>query len=131
MNLTINTSYIPITCPVTMYSDQSNDSEGSAHMKHFGTNAIHAGYDPDQWNCKAVMPPIFTATTFKQNSPGNYIRTPKGLKLFLMERCYQYHDAYLKQSTVIIACFVHIKPPQFKLRKIEKDQFFWSFKIDL
>ena len=39
-------------------------------MKHFGTNAIHAGHDPDQWNCKAVMPPIFMATTFKQHLPG-------------------------------------------------------------
>ncbi|KAI6645699.1 hypothetical protein LOD99_12962 [Oopsacas minuta] len=50
----------------------SNQSENVPEfMKHFGTNAIHAGHGPDQWNCKAVMPPIFTATTFKQHAPGD------------------------------------------------------------
>ena len=39
-------------------------------MKHFGTTAIHAGQDAEQWGCKSVVPPIFNATTFKQHSPG-------------------------------------------------------------
>lgn len=37
---------------------------------HFGTKAIHVGQDPEQWNCKALVPPIFTATTYKQDQPG-------------------------------------------------------------
>uniref|UniRef100_A0A1X7U9G4 cystathionine gamma-lyase n=1 Tax=Amphimedon queenslandica TaxID=400682 RepID=A0A1X7U9G4_AMPQE len=46
---------------------------------HFGTNAIHVGQDPEQWNCKAIVPPIFTCTTYKQDEPGkppmhDYIR---------------------------------------------------------
>lgn len=40
-------------------------------MKHFGTTAIHAGQDAEQWGCKSVVPPIFNATTFKQHSPGD------------------------------------------------------------
>ena len=37
---------------------------------HFATDAIHAGQDPDQWKSGACVPPISTATTFKQKSPG-------------------------------------------------------------
>lgn len=36
----------------------------------FGTLAIHAGQSPDQWKCKAVIPPITTSTTYKQIEPG-------------------------------------------------------------
>ena len=36
----------------------------------FGTLAIHAGQSRDQWKCKAVMPPITTSTTYKQQEPG-------------------------------------------------------------
>ena len=37
---------------------------------HFGTDVVHAGQDPDQWKCKALVPPVFTSTTFKQDEPG-------------------------------------------------------------
>ncbi|XP_066299514.1 cystathionine gamma-lyase-like [Branchiostoma lanceolatum] len=39
---------------------------------HFATDAIHAGQDPEQWNSKAVIPPISLATTFKQKAPGQH-----------------------------------------------------------
>lgn len=38
----------------------------------FATIAIHTGQDPDQWNCAAVVPPIVTATTFKQPAPAEH-----------------------------------------------------------
>ena len=41
---------------------------------HFGTRAIHEGQDPDQWGCKAIVPPIFTSTTYKQEEPGKPVR---------------------------------------------------------
>ncbi|XP_064386612.1 putative cystathionine gamma-lyase 2 isoform X1 [Halichondria panicea] len=37
---------------------------------HFGTDAIHAGQDPDQWSSKAVVPPIVMSSTYKQRIPG-------------------------------------------------------------
>ena len=37
---------------------------------HFGTLAIHAGQEPEQWHSRAVVPPISMATTFKQDAPG-------------------------------------------------------------
>lgn len=39
---------------------------------HFGTDAIHAGQDPEQWNSKAVVPLISMSTTFKQSAPGEH-----------------------------------------------------------
>jgi len=36
----------------------------------FGTDAIHAGQDPDQWKSRSVVPQIALATTFKQSAPG-------------------------------------------------------------
>jgi cystathionine gamma-lyase len=39
---------------------------------HFGTDAIHAGQDPEQWNSKAVVPLISMSTTFKQSGPGEH-----------------------------------------------------------
>jgi len=39
---------------------------------HFSTDAIHAGQDPEQWNCKAVVPMISMSTTFKQEAPGQH-----------------------------------------------------------
>lgn len=39
---------------------------------HFGTLAIHAGQEPEQWNSRAVVPPISMSTTFKQDAPGVY-----------------------------------------------------------
>lgn len=37
---------------------------------HFGTKVVHDGQEPEQWNSRAVIPPISLATTFKQDSPG-------------------------------------------------------------
>ena len=42
---------------------------------HFATEAIHAGQDPEQWNSRAMVPPISLATTFKQEAPGKPVRT--------------------------------------------------------
>ncbi|CAN8004491.1 unnamed protein product, partial [Ixodes hexagonus] len=39
---------------------------------HFSTKAIHVGQDPDQWNSRAVVPPISLSTTFKHRAPGEY-----------------------------------------------------------
>ncbi|KAL4235449.1 hypothetical protein ACF0H5_007085 [Mactra antiquata] len=39
---------------------------------HFGTEALHAGQDPDKWISKAVVPPISMSTTFKQSGPGDH-----------------------------------------------------------
>ena len=39
---------------------------------HFGTLAIHAGQEPEQWNSRAVVPPISMASTFKQDAPGEH-----------------------------------------------------------
>ncbi|CAH1775054.1 unnamed protein product [Owenia fusiformis] len=39
---------------------------------HFATDALHAGQEPEQWNSKAVNPPISMATTFKQSGPGEH-----------------------------------------------------------
>ena len=47
-------------------------SEEPESFPHFGTQAIHAGQDPDKWNSRAVIPPISMATTFKQKSPGQH-----------------------------------------------------------
>ena len=39
-------------------------------FENFGTDAIHSGQDPDQWNARMVVPPITMSTTFKQKGPG-------------------------------------------------------------
>ncbi|XP_041326395.1 cystathionine gamma-lyase-like [Pyrgilauda ruficollis] len=39
-------------------------------FEHFATHAIHFGQEPEQWNSKAVVPPITLSTTFKQQVPG-------------------------------------------------------------
>jgi len=39
---------------------------------HFSTLAIHAGQEPEQWNSRAVVPPISLSTTFKQDEPGKH-----------------------------------------------------------
>ncbi|XP_056388722.1 cystathionine gamma-lyase-like [Hyla sarda] len=41
-------------------------------FKHFATEAIHTGQEPEQWKSMAVVPPIFLTTTFKQHSPGEF-----------------------------------------------------------
>ena len=42
----------------------------SSSFPHFGTRCIHAGQEPEQWECLPVVPPIFTNTTYKQHEPG-------------------------------------------------------------
>ncbi|GMS91306.1 hypothetical protein PENTCL1PPCAC_13481 [Pristionchus entomophagus] len=36
----------------------------------FGTNAIHVGQDPEQWEMNQVVPPLSISTTYKQAKPG-------------------------------------------------------------
>ncbi|XP_044296658.1 cystathionine gamma-lyase [Varanus komodoensis] len=54
----------------------ANTKENSAAFlppfKHFATQAIHVGQDPEQWNSLAVVPPITLSTTFKQHAPGKH-----------------------------------------------------------
>ncbi|XP_042219125.1 cystathionine gamma-lyase-like [Homarus americanus] len=38
----------------------------------FSSRAIHDGNEPEQWSHLAVVPPISTATTFKQNGPADF-----------------------------------------------------------
>ncbi|NXK70098.1 CGL lyase, partial [Sylvietta virens] len=39
-------------------------------FKHFATSAIHFAQEPEQWNSKAVVPPITLSTSFQQEEPG-------------------------------------------------------------
>ena len=39
-------------------------------FESIGTHAIHAGQEPEKWECRAVVPLIGLSTTFKQESPG-------------------------------------------------------------
>ncbi|XP_044157506.1 cystathionine gamma-lyase [Bufo gargarizans] len=41
-------------------------------FKHFATQAIHEGQEPEQWKSLAVVPPISLSTTFKQHGPGEH-----------------------------------------------------------
>ena len=40
--------------------------------KGFATKAIHVGQDAEQWNSLAVVAPIVTSTTFKQEAPAKH-----------------------------------------------------------
>ncbi|CAG9536514.1 unnamed protein product [Cercopithifilaria johnstoni] len=42
------------------------------HFTHYGTNVIHTGQEPEQWNANQIIPPISLSTTFKQSEPGKY-----------------------------------------------------------
>ena len=42
----------------------------SRPFKHFFTDSIHKGSEPENWDHRAVVPPIVTSTTFKQEAPG-------------------------------------------------------------
>ncbi|KAM7287413.1 cystathionine gamma-lyase [Ixodes scapularis] len=42
----------------------------AAEQWHFNTKAVHVGQDPDQWNSRAVIPPITLSSTFQQKAPG-------------------------------------------------------------
>ena len=54
-----------------MANDSTAQKMGDS-FPHFGTLAIHAGQEPEQWNSRAVVPPISMATTFKQDAPGEH-----------------------------------------------------------
>jgi len=41
-----------------------------APYEGFGTDAIHAGQEPEKWESRSVVPLIGLSTTFKQESPG-------------------------------------------------------------
>ena len=62
-------------------ANESASKEMGMSFPHFGTLAIHAGQDPEQWNSWAVVPPISMSSTFKQDAPGvhrvreSYIRS--------------------------------------------------------
>jgi len=43
---------------------------GEEPYKSFGTDAIHAGQEPEKWESRSVVPLIGLSTTFKQESPG-------------------------------------------------------------
>ncbi|OXB66604.1 hypothetical protein ASZ78_013863 [Callipepla squamata] len=43
-----------------------------APFAHFGTQAIHAGQEPEQWRSGALVPPVSLSTTFKQQAPGQH-----------------------------------------------------------
>ncbi|XP_056353401.1 cystathionine gamma-lyase-like [Oenanthe melanoleuca] len=36
-------------------------------FEHFATNAIHVAQDPDQWNSRAVIPPVTLSISFKKD----------------------------------------------------------------
>lgn len=60
------------TITVTMADKGSSEDR---QFPHFGTLAIHAGQEPEQWRSKAVVPPISLSTTFKQDEPGKPVGT--------------------------------------------------------
>jgi len=59
----------PHTILAALYTFNMAFRENDAH---FGTKALHAGQDPEQWESMAVVPPISLSTTFKQESPANF-----------------------------------------------------------
>ncbi|XP_035787759.1 cystathionine gamma-lyase-like [Anopheles albimanus] len=56
-----------------MASQSSSSADGFlSQPKGFSTKAIHVGQDADQWNSRAVVPPISMSTTFKQSGPAQH-----------------------------------------------------------
>uniref|UniRef100_A0A2M4CUD7 cystathionine gamma-lyase n=1 Tax=Anopheles darlingi TaxID=43151 RepID=A0A2M4CUD7_ANODA len=56
-----------------MASQSSSSSDGFLlQPKGFSTKAIHVGQDAEQWNSRAVVPPISMSTTFKQSGPAQH-----------------------------------------------------------
>ena len=60
---------------------------------HFGTDALHAGQEPEQWNSRAVIPPLSMSTTFKQYEPGVPFAVSKELVAFLDNHTLVVNDA--------------------------------------
>ncbi|XP_048352035.1 cystathionine gamma-lyase [Sphaerodactylus townsendi] len=55
-----------------MEKAKANSSGFLPPFKHFATQAIHVGQEPEQWTSMAVVPPISLSTTFKQRAPGEH-----------------------------------------------------------
>lgn len=47
-------------------------AEFKKQPKGFATKAIHVGQDAEQWKSMAVVAPIVTSTTYKQEAPGQH-----------------------------------------------------------
>lgn len=57
-------------------AQQTDSTDGDfVPFPHFATLAIHAGQEPEQWESRAVVPPISLATTYKQDEPGKHAVT--------------------------------------------------------
>ena len=65
---------------------------------HFGTDALHAGQEPEQWNSRAVIPPLSMSTTFKQYEPGVPFAVSKELVAFLDNHTLAVNDVYNRES---------------------------------
>ncbi|KAI8773921.1 cystathionine gamma-lyase [Biomphalaria glabrata] len=48
------------------------DLENFKPFPNFSTDVLHEGQEPEQWKSMAVIPPITTATTFKQFAPAEH-----------------------------------------------------------
>lgn len=72
---------------------QKDSSDGYQPVfKSFATDAIHVGSEPEQWNSRAVVPPISLSTTFKQHGPGKHavsLVLCKGLTLKIFESLFR------------------------------------------
>jgi cystathionine gamma-lyase len=44
-------------------------AESNQPFPHFGTTAVRAGHNPDEWKYRPVIPPLVLTTTFKQFEP--------------------------------------------------------------
>ncbi|XP_054835390.1 cystathionine gamma-lyase-like isoform X4 [Eublepharis macularius] len=75
-------------------------------FKHFATQAIHVGQEPEQWKSMAVVPPISLSTTFKQQAPGEHclvwIETPTNpvMKVIDIQGC---ADIVHKHKGILLA----------------------------
>ena len=49
-----------------------NMEDNFTPFAHFSTDALHVGQEPEQWNSRAVVPPLSLSTTFKQDEPGKH-----------------------------------------------------------
>lgn len=96
-------------------------SDNFQPFPHFSTDALHAGQDPGQWNCKAVVPLISLSTTFKQEAPGKHAVSFIGffvlifaliqifLCMFFFAKGYEYTRAGNPTRTCLEACMAAIE----------------------
>ena len=70
-NLEAMINLVSISCiPNFSYSMMSSDESAAKpdDMKHFGTNAVHGAYGPDQLKRKSAVTPIFNVNPKNGNS---------------------------------------------------------------